>query len=52
MPNALVTGTSTGIGEACATRLAERGWTVYAGVRRADDADRLKTQLTGDVRPV
>jgi NAD(P)-dependent dehydrogenase (short-subunit alcohol dehydrogenase family) len=52
MPNALVTGTSTGIGEACATRLAERGWTVYAGVRRAEDADRLKTQLTGDVRPV
>jgi NAD(P)-dependent dehydrogenase (short-subunit alcohol dehydrogenase family) len=52
MPNALVTGTSTGIGEACATRLAARGWTVYAGVRRAEDADRLKTQLTGDVRPV
>ena len=52
MPNALITGTSTGIGEACATRLAERGWTVYAGVRRAEDADRLKAQLTGDVRPV
>jgi len=52
MPNALVTGTSTGIGEACATRLAERGWTVYAGVRRADDADRVKAQITGDVRPV
>ena len=52
MPNALVTGTSTGIGEACATRLAERGWTVYAGVRRAEDADRLKAQVTGDIRPV
>jgi NAD(P)-dependent dehydrogenase (short-subunit alcohol dehydrogenase family) len=52
MPNALVTGTSTGIGEACARRLGERGWTVYAGVRRAEDADRLKAQLPGDVRPV
>jgi NAD(P)-dependent dehydrogenase (short-subunit alcohol dehydrogenase family) len=52
MPNALVTGTSTGIGEACATRLAARGWTVYAGVRRAEDADRLKAQISGDVRPV
>ena len=45
MPNALVTGTSTGIGEACIARLAERGWTVYAGVRRAEDADRLKAQI-------
>ena len=52
MPNVLVTGTSTGIGEACATRLASRGWTVYAGVRRAEDADRLKAQISGDVRPV
>ena len=52
MPNALITGTSTGIGEACVARLAERGWTVYAGVRRADDGDRLKTQHSGDVRPV
>jgi NAD(P)-dependent dehydrogenase (short-subunit alcohol dehydrogenase family) len=52
MPNALVTGTSTGIGEACVARLAELGWTVYAGVRRADDGDRLKAQYSGDVRPV
>ena len=52
MPNALVTGTSTGIGEACALRLAERGWTVFAGVRRAEDGDRLKAEVTGDVRPV
>src|SRR3954470_3835028 len=52
MPNALITGTSTGIGEACVARLAERGWTVYAGVRRAEDGDRLKARHAGDVRPV
>ena len=52
MPAALITGTSTGIGEACATRLAAKGWTVYAGVRRAEDGDRVKAQITGDVRPV
>jgi NAD(P)-dependent dehydrogenase (short-subunit alcohol dehydrogenase family) len=52
MPNVLVTGTSTGIGEACVARLAQDGWTVYAGVRRAEDGDRLKATHTGDVRPV
>jgi NAD(P)-dependent dehydrogenase (short-subunit alcohol dehydrogenase family) len=52
MPTALVTGTSTGIGEACAARLAERGWTVYAGVRRTEDGDRLVARHTGDLRPV
>lgn len=52
MPNALITGTSTGIGEACVARLAERGWTIYAGVRRAEDGDRVKAQHSGDVRPV
>jgi NAD(P)-dependent dehydrogenase (short-subunit alcohol dehydrogenase family) len=52
MRNALITGTSTGIGEACVARLAAQGWTVYAGVRRAEDADRVKAQHAGDVRPV
>ena len=52
MPTALITGTSTGIGEACAARLASAGWTVFATVRRAEDGDRLKSQHSGDIRPV
>jgi len=52
MPNALITGTSTGIGEACVARLAAQNWTVFAGVRRAEDGDRVKAQHPGDVRPV
>jgi NAD(P)-dependent dehydrogenase (short-subunit alcohol dehydrogenase family) len=35
---ALVTGASSGIGEACAVALVNAGWRVLAGVRRAGDA--------------
>jgi NAD(P)-dependent dehydrogenase (short-subunit alcohol dehydrogenase family) len=52
VPTALITGTSTGIGKACVARLAAGGWTVFATVRRAEDADRLKAEISGDVRPV
>lgn len=48
----LITGTSTGIGEACTSRLAAAGWKVYAGVRRPEDGDRLTAAHLGDIEPV
>lgn len=40
-PSVLITGASTGIGEACAHYFAHRGWRVFAGVRQRADARRL-----------
>jgi NAD(P)-dependent dehydrogenase (short-subunit alcohol dehydrogenase family) len=37
----VVTGASSGIGEACALRLARAGWRVLAGVRTGSDGERL-----------
>jgi NAD(P)-dependent dehydrogenase (short-subunit alcohol dehydrogenase family) len=48
----LITGTSTGIGAAAAQRMAEAGWKVYAGVRKADDGERLAASIDGDVVPL
>ncbi|MBM3660020.1 MAG: SDR family NAD(P)-dependent oxidoreductase [Actinobacteria bacterium] len=52
MPSALVTGTSTGIGAACVARLTASGWDVYAGVRRTDDGERLRSTYGDRVRPL
>lgn len=50
----LVTGASTGIGNACAHRLAERGWQVFAGVRREVDFEQLsnKANSSGKITPL
>lgn len=48
----LITGSSTGIGEACASRMAAAGWKVYAGVRRQEDGDRLVATYAGEIEPV
>jgi NAD(P)-dependent dehydrogenase (short-subunit alcohol dehydrogenase family) len=45
----LVTGASSGIGEACALRLARKGWRVLAGVRKLGDAPGGTAELLLDV---
>ncbi len=49
MKTVLVTGSSTGIGAACATRFAARGWRVLAGVRKAGDAPAGTEEVLLDV---
>ena len=48
----VVTGASSGIGEACALRLDRRGFQVFAGVRNNADGKRLKAQATGLLTPL
>jgi NAD(P)-dependent dehydrogenase (short-subunit alcohol dehydrogenase family) len=43
----VVTGASSGIGEACARRLAGLGFQVFAGVRKAEDGERLAREIAG-----
>jgi NAD(P)-dependent dehydrogenase (short-subunit alcohol dehydrogenase family) len=47
----LVSGASTGIGRATATRLAEAGFTVFAGVRKDADARDVE-KLHANLRPL
>ena len=52
MKTVVITGTSSGIGKACAQRMAGEGWRVYAGVRSDEDGQRLAAESGGDLRPV
>jgi len=48
----LVTGSSSGIGQATAIELDRLGFRVFAGVRRQSDADRLKAMSSAQLTPV
>ncbi|WP_327002937.1 SDR family NAD(P)-dependent oxidoreductase [Dactylosporangium sp. NBC_01737] len=52
MPAVVITGTSTGIGRACALTLDAMGMQVFAGVRRREDGDALRAAGSDRLTPV
>jgi NAD(P)-dependent dehydrogenase (short-subunit alcohol dehydrogenase family) len=52
MQTVVITGTSTGIGRACALTLDAMGMQVFAGVRRPEDGDALRAAGSGRLTPV
>jgi NAD(P)-dependent dehydrogenase (short-subunit alcohol dehydrogenase family) len=48
----VITGASTGIGEATALRLDEIGFRVFAGVRKPEDGERLRSKASDRLRIV
>jgi len=47
----LITGCSSGIGEDATKFLASKGWTVFAGVRKEEDAEKLRRH-DANIKPV
>ena len=47
-----MTGSSTGIGKACALYLDRLGFKVYAGVRKQSDGDSLKEDASKKLTPL
>ncbi len=48
----LVTGASTGIGRSIALLLDRSGYRVFAGVRKEEDAEKLRQDASGRLRPL
>ena len=52
LQSVVITGASTGIGEACALELDRRGYRVFAGVRGEKSAKNLRSQASDRLTPV
>jgi NAD(P)-dependent dehydrogenase (short-subunit alcohol dehydrogenase family) len=52
MKSVVITGTSTGIGRACALMLDRKGFRVFAGVRKDADGDTLRSVASSSLTPV
>jgi NAD(P)-dependent dehydrogenase (short-subunit alcohol dehydrogenase family) len=48
----VITGASSGIGRAAVARMAQSGWRVFGTVRKAQDGDRLRSDLGASVAPL
>ena len=48
----IITGASTGIGEACALHLDKLGYRVFAGIRKAADGESLRQRASARLVPV
>ncbi len=48
----VVTGASSGIGLATVARMVQAGWHVFASVRKAQDADRLRSNYGVSISPL
>ena len=51
-PTVVITGSSTGIGQACAMELDRRGFRVFAGVRSQTDGERLQSEASSRLVPL
>ena len=51
-PAVLITGSSTGIGAACALELDRLGWRVFAGIRAETDGKRLAEKASAQLTPI
>lgn len=52
MKSVVITGASTGIGEATAKLMAARGFKVYGSVRKPEDGERLKKEIGTNFEPL
>lgn len=48
----VITGASSGIGRAAVARMVQSGWRVFAGVRKAQDGERLSSDFGANIVPI